>query len=201
MSIAQRAVRRMDEGREQEPLAMVGLHFSLTPTTRSTTEMFATRLLRSACTSAGTLAPNATRPPVLWTHLPQELPYALGLLLQESLVAARLNAKKALLAQPDVSSTEASRLNRIANTDILLLLEHKPVFTAGRREKDPATAEAEAKRLGAIGADYVSTMRGGQTTYHGPGQLVGYSLMDLGAAEVRCGCEGTCLSCLVLTLG
>lgn len=81
-------------------------------------------------------------------------------------------------------SGELERLQGIAGTDILLLLQHTPVYTAGRREKDPEVARLEGERLGRLGADYVSTMRGGQTTYHGPGQLVGYPILDLGIAQV-----------------
>ncbi|BGP18702.1 hypothetical protein JCM10213v2_006768 [Rhodosporidiobolus nylandii] len=130
------------------------------------------------------------RPPVRWTYLPRQLPYAQGLLLQESLVQARLDAKAAL-ASPDAAALPDERnaaLRRVAETDILLLLQHTPVYTAGRREKDPVQARDEAERLGRLGADYVQTMRGGQTTYHGPGQLVGYSLMDLGAAQLSTRC-------------
>lgn len=67
--------------------------------------------------------------------------------------------------------------------DTLLLLEHPPVYTRGRR-----TAEGEL----ALGEDYyrargievVETDRGGRVTYHGPGQLVGYPIVrvhDIGA--------------------
>ena len=82
------------------------------------------------------------------------------------------------------SAVDRARAQKRAETDVLLLLQHTPVYTAGRREKDPEVASLEAARLGSLGADYVSTMRGGQTTYHGPGQLVGYSIMDIGAAQV-----------------
>ncbi|KAK4706169.1 hypothetical protein P7C70_g5, partial [Phenoliferia sp. Uapishka_3] len=134
--------------------------------------------------------PRSLRPPVCWAYLPSQLPYSLGLLLQETLVANRLEARK-LLASPSsesLSSVDKARAEKRAETDILLLLQHTPVYTAGRREKDPEVAQAEAKRLGSLGADYVSTMRGGQTTYHGPGQLVGYSIMDIGAAELSTRC-------------
>ncbi|GAA5894072.1 hypothetical protein JCM6882_007977 [Rhodosporidiobolus microsporus] len=129
-----------------------------------------------------------SRPPVVWTYLPRQLPYTHGLLLQESLVQSRLSAKAALQSPSPLTSTERAALTRVAETDILLLLQHSPVYTAGRREKDAQTAEAEKERLGKLGADYVQTMRGGQTTYHGPGQLVGYSLMDLGAAKLSTRC-------------
>lgn len=140
----------------------------------------------------------ATRPPVLWTFLPRQVPYAQGLLLQESLVQARLSAKAALLSPASSSSpADTAALKRVAETDVLLLLEHSPVYTAGRREKDAAVAEEEGERLSKLGADYVQTMRGGQTTYHGPGQLVGYSLMDLGAAKVRFSVSYSTLSTLL----
>lgn len=56
--------------------------------------------------------------------------------------------------------------------DTLLLLEHAPVYTAGRR----AVAEHV---VGTLPAPLVETDRGGQTTYHGPGQLVGYPIVSL----------------------
>jgi lipoyl(octanoyl) transferase len=62
--------------------------------------------------------------------------------------------------------------------DSLLLLEHPAVFTIGRRS-DGSTllwSEAECARRG---VDLVWTDRGGDATFHGPGQLVGYPLLDL----------------------
>ena len=60
--------------------------------------------------------------------------------------------------------------------DTLLLLEHPPVYTRGRR-----SAEAElpfgADFYRAKGIDVIDTDRGGRITYHGPGQLVGYPIM------------------------
>jgi lipoyl(octanoyl) transferase len=63
--------------------------------------------------------------------------------------------------------------------DVLMLLEHPPVYTAGRRT-DPThllLAEADIERLG---AELHHVDRGGSVTFHGPGQLVGYPIMDLG---------------------
>ena len=56
--------------------------------------------------------------------------------------------------------------------DALLLLEHAPVYTAGRRSSPEHV-------IGELGAPLVETDRGGQTTYHGPGQLVGYPIVSL----------------------
>jgi lipoyl(octanoyl) transferase len=65
--------------------------------------------------------------------------------------------------------------------DVLMLLEHPPVYTAGRRT-DPAhllLARADIERLG---AEIYEVDRGGSVTFHGPGQLVGYPILDLGPA-------------------
>ncbi len=60
--------------------------------------------------------------------------------------------------------------------DLLLLLEHPPVYTLGRRsEPDDLPFGADFWR--ARGIDVVQTPRGGKLTYHGPGQLVGYPIM------------------------
>ena len=63
-------------------------------------------------------------------------------------------------------------------SDVLALLEHPPVYTAGRRT-DPThilLAEAEIERAG---AELHHVDRGGSVTFHGPGQLVGYPIVDL----------------------
>jgi lipoate-protein ligase B len=62
--------------------------------------------------------------------------------------------------------------------DTLLLLEHPPVYTRGRRSgpDDLPFGEDVAR---ARGIDVVATDRGGKLTYHGPGQLVGYPVMAI----------------------
>ena len=62
--------------------------------------------------------------------------------------------------------------------DLLLLLEHPPVYTLGRRGKQ-ADILASPRELEAIGAQVIPTDRGGEATYHGPGQLVGYPIIGL----------------------
>jgi lipoyl(octanoyl) transferase len=65
--------------------------------------------------------------------------------------------------------------------DTLILLEHPPVITLGRRaeENDVLLAPLAASRLG---IKTIRIERGGEVTYHGPGQLVGYLICGLGIA-------------------
>jgi len=71
---------------------------------------------------------------------------------------------------------------RLAGTaeDTLILLEHPPVFTAGRRWKPDHIVWTE-DRIRAAGAELRFIDRGGSLTFHGPGQLVGYPVLDLGS--------------------
>jgi len=85
------------------------------------------------------------------------LRYADGLELQAALVAER----------------QAGEI-----PDTLLLLEHDPVFTLGRNaRKENVLLPDEALRE--RGFDVFESGRGGDVTYHGPGQVVGYPIMDL----------------------
>ena len=61
--------------------------------------------------------------------------------------------------------------------DVLLTLEHDPVYTAGRR------ANVAANVLGTTGIRVVPVERGGDVTYHGPGQLVAYPIVALQHAK------------------
>ncbi|HZD79592.1 MAG TPA: lipoyl(octanoyl) transferase LipB, partial [Actinomycetota bacterium] len=63
--------------------------------------------------------------------------------------------------------------------DTLILLEHPPVYTAGRRWKPDHIVWTEERIRGA-GAELHFIDRGGSLTFHGPGQLVGYPIVDLG---------------------
>jgi lipoyl(octanoyl) transferase len=62
--------------------------------------------------------------------------------------------------------------------DTLLLLEHRPVYTRGRRS-EPGELPMGEEWYRMQGIDIVPTDRGGRLTYHGPGQLVGYPIMRI----------------------
>ncbi|KAL1744357.1 hypothetical protein HDZ31DRAFT_38849 [Schizophyllum fasciatum] len=101
-------------------------------------------------------------PPILYHHFKVPLPYAQTLALQERIHQIQLAAR-----------------HTGSHKDVLLLLQHRPVYTAGRRQTEDAVS-SERRRLTDMGADFVATQRGGQLTYHGPGQVVGYPLIDTG---------------------
>lgn len=86
-------------------------------------------------------------------HLPHPVTYEAGLRLQEQHVAAILAG---------------------GGSDTILLLEHKPVYTIGRLRDQSSLRDSSS-----LPHPVFETNRGGQATYHGPGQLVGYPILDL----------------------
>jgi lipoyl(octanoyl) transferase len=83
--------------------------------------------------------------------------YATGLRLQQQLIELR----------------KAEKIG-----DVLLLLEHSPVITLGRNAK-AANVIASAELLAQRGVEVYECDRGGDVTFHGPGQIVGYPIFDL----------------------
>jgi lipoyl(octanoyl) transferase len=86
-------------------------------------------------------------------HLPEPVAYEDGLRLQEQHVAAILAGN---------------------GGDTILMLEHQPVFTIGRLRDQSSLRDPSS-----LPFPVVETNRGGQATYHGPGQLVGYPILNL----------------------
>jgi lipoyl(octanoyl) transferase len=86
-------------------------------------------------------------------HAPQRVTYEEGLRLQQQQVDAILAGD---------------------GGDTILLLEHEPVYTIGR-QRDQSSLGVTAQ----LPHPVFETNRGGQATYHGPGQLVGYPILDL----------------------
>lgn len=92
-----------------------------------------------------------------------EVPYAHALRLQEQAVSARLAGR---------------------TRDRLLLLEHPAVVTLGRSAR-PENLLAGEDELRARGIEVHAVARGGDVTYHAPGQLVGYLIVDLSERGAR----------------
>ena len=99
-----------------------------------------------------------TMPRELWVVSAGRVPYADALIIQREIAAARI----------------AGRIPH----DVLLLVEHPPVVTLGRSAKTHHMLCTPAL-LAARGVDFHEVERGGDVTFHGPGQLVGYPIVDL----------------------
>jgi lipoate-protein ligase B len=75
---------------------------------------------------------------------------------------------------------DAIEARRRAGPDRLLLLEHPPVITLGRSAR-PENLRSSREDLARRGVEVIEVARGGDVTWHGPGQLVGYLIADLEA--------------------
>jgi len=97
----------------------------------------------------------------------------------------RMEFAAALALQEEIV---ARKRNDLSFEDQLLLLEHEPVYTIGRTPDRSSLSATGRIRRGELGSAHLphplfSINRGGQATYHGPGQLMGYPIIDLR----RCG--------------
>jgi lipoate-protein ligase B len=98
-------------------------------------------------------------------HLPGPIPYNRAASLQEHLVSRFLASKP-----PSTTPAPAPHI---------ITAEFTPVYTCGRREVGNVSAEQQEYLRADGRAGFVEAMRGGQTTFHGPGQLVAYPIVDL----------------------
>ncbi|RCH89652.1 hypothetical protein CU098_006852 [Rhizopus stolonifer] len=124
--------------------------------------------------------------PIGYLTLPGLVKYETALKLQSYLVARRHQITQGQL----VTNQPA---------DIICFLEHPPTFTAGRRIRGKTEMDEE-ERLRSLGADYFETMRGGQITFHGPGQLIAYPILDIRDYQLNVRCyvsrlEKTIIEC------
>ncbi|MBW2487525.1 MAG: lipoyl(octanoyl) transferase, partial [Deltaproteobacteria bacterium] len=78
----------------------------------------------------------------------------------------------------------AARKERILQKDIVLFLEHPPVFTLGRRGGRECLLVSD-ESLEKFGVQVIQVERGGNITFHGPGQLVVYPIVDLQTARIK----------------
>jgi lipoyl(octanoyl) transferase len=118
------------------------------------------RLQGSGETESGPVRPDgATRHKYLQVRRLGRVSYADGLIVQQHLVDER---------------------RRGEIPDQLLLLEHPPVITLGVKVRnDRSHVLATPARLAELGVELHESGRGGDVTYHGPGQVVGYPILDL----------------------
>jgi lipoate-protein ligase B len=94
----------------------------------------------------------------LWTVALGRVPYGEALELQRSIARDRISGA--------------------ISQDVLLLMEHPPVVTLGRSTKEK-NLMASPEFLQSRGVELFEVERGGDVTFHGPGQLVGYPIIDL----------------------
>lgn len=87
--------------------------------------------------------------------------------------AGKLGYQKSLNLQKVVSSAVLNG----EQPNVLILTEHDPVYTVGIRTK--SYGPEEEHRLRELGAEFFRTNRGGLITFHGPGQLVAYPVLNL----------------------
>jgi lipoyl(octanoyl) transferase len=111
---------------------------------------------------------------LLETNRAEEFPVTITPSREASLVTrwlGRISYPDALAMQEEFVGRKAGNLDE---ADHLLLLEHEPVYTIGRTPDQSSLRDASA-----LPHPVHVINRGGQATYHGPGQLVGYPIIDL----------------------
>lgn len=104
----------------------------------------------------------------------------LGRMAYEPAYAAQLERVERVMAAREAPDDQRE------NAGAVLLLEHDPpVITVSRRASGGEHLLASGDALAAMGVEVCATDRGGDITYHGPGQLVGYAILDLNLLGLR----------------
>lgn len=113
------------------------------------------------------------------------IPYKAAWDYQEQLLQQNVQAKiqaKAAALQPVFANDSTTATTDACNSHFtrhhFLLCEHPPVYTLGKSGHIENVLISEEERL-ANGIEYYQTNRGGDITFHGPGQIVGYPILDL----------------------
>ncbi|MEM9372676.1 MAG: lipoyl(octanoyl) transferase LipB [Planctomycetota bacterium] len=94
----------------------------------------------------------------------------------DALALQRAQLEQVVAQRDNSESADAGRL---------ILTEHDPVVTVTRRPDAPGNVLVPEPALAAMGVELVETDRGGDVTYHGPGQLVCYPIVDLNRVKLR----------------
>ena len=92
---------------------------------------------------------------------------------QRTMFEGMLQRKRTGQVCDDVASSE-----QVGTAGVIYLVEHNPVYTLGKSGKSENMLVSEPY-LRSIGAEFYHIDRGGDVTYHGPGQVVGYPILDL----------------------
>lgn len=97
---------------------------------------------------------------------------------QEQLLRANVQVKTRLREMADQVHKASAGEEQPDTKHHLLFVEHPPVFTLGK-SGDPANVLMSEENLNKLGIEFYNTNRGGDITFHGPEQLVGYPILDL----------------------
>jgi lipoyl(octanoyl) transferase len=121
----------------------------------------------------------------------QQMPYKEAWDYQERLLQENLKVKSALRSLEPITDDTGTVVQNDkgypqSTTNYLLLVEHPPVYTLGKSGdvKNILISEEERKQKG---IEYFATNRGGDITFHGPQQIVGYPVLDLEKFETDIG--------------